>query len=142
MRERHVTIVYGPPAAGKTTYVEQHREPGDLVWDFDAVYSTITGLPAHFRRNCPHPLVMALRDAFIRFLIGHRDTTNVWIIESLPTRVERLRRFQQLGCSFVEIVPDIHECRRRMSQRAPECADAIDQWFARYEPEPESPCHS
>ncbi len=138
--ERRVTVVYGPPAAGKTTYVEQHRKPGDLVWDFDAVYSTVIGLPPHFRRNCPHPLVIALRDAFIRFLIGHKDTTNVWIIESLPHRADRLRRAQQLNCEFVALVPHISECRRRISQRAPDCADAIDQWFASYDPDPEPPC--
>lgn len=139
---RRVTIVWGPPGAGKTTYVEQHRKPGDLVWDFDAVRRTMTGFPPYYREAQPHPIVMALRDSFFRYLIGHRDTADVWIIESVPTRAERARRRQQLGAVFVGLLPSAEECKRRTVERGPGWPEAIEQWFERYEPEAEQLCRS
>jgi len=38
---RRVTLVSGPPCAGKSTFVEQRRSVGDLVVDFDAEASTL-----------------------------------------------------------------------------------------------------
>jgi hypothetical protein len=141
-RDRRVTIVWGPPGSGKTTYVQEYRKPGDLVWDFDAVLRTVTGVPSHYRESQPHPLVMALRDSFFRYLIGHRDTADVWIIESVPTRLERERRRQQLGAVFVGLLPSAEECKRRTRERGAGWPEAIDYWFGRYEPDAEQSCRS
>jgi predicted kinase len=32
---RRVVLVCGPPCAGKTTYVREHANPGDLIIDYD-----------------------------------------------------------------------------------------------------------
>lgn len=132
---RRVTLVYGPPASGKTTYVNSVRKVGDLVWDFDAVLQVTTGFSPHYREAQPHPLVMALRDSFIRWMIGNKETADAWIIESAPTRLERERRRQQLGCSFVLLIADAEECKRRAAERGPGWDQTIDQWFSRYEAE-------
>lgn len=43
-----VVVVSGPPGSGKTTHVAQFKEPGDLVWDLDAV-SAALGFPSYPR---------------------------------------------------------------------------------------------
>ena len=35
-------VVCGPPGCGKTTYVYEHAQPRDLVWDFDRVAAMLT----------------------------------------------------------------------------------------------------
>lgn len=42
-----LTIVCGPPASGKSTYVRNHAAPGDLVIDLDVIASEISGEPLH-----------------------------------------------------------------------------------------------
>ena len=39
-----VTVVCGPPGSGKSTHVDGHKQPGDLVVDIDALYVALTGL--------------------------------------------------------------------------------------------------
>lgn len=39
-----LVIVCGPPASGKTTYIQRHRAPADLVIDLDVIKGKLTGL--------------------------------------------------------------------------------------------------
>ena len=41
-KEKAVYIVYGPPMSGKTSYVIEHMEEGDLVVDMDSLYQAVT----------------------------------------------------------------------------------------------------
>lgn len=42
-----LTIVCGPPASGKSTYVRNHAAPNDLVIDLDVIASEMSGEPLH-----------------------------------------------------------------------------------------------
>lgn len=39
------TLVSGPPGAGKTTWVEAHKGPADLVLDLDVIIAKLSGQP-------------------------------------------------------------------------------------------------
>lgn len=43
----HLTIVFGPPGSGKSTYVQQHAKKGDVIIDLDYIISELTGLPLY-----------------------------------------------------------------------------------------------
>lgn len=38
-----VHIICGPPGSGKTTFVQKHMQPGDLILDMDAIVAALTG---------------------------------------------------------------------------------------------------
>jgi 5-methylcytosine-specific restriction protein A len=42
-----LTIVCGPPASGKSSYVARHAQPGDLVIDLDVIASRLSGQSLH-----------------------------------------------------------------------------------------------
>jgi predicted kinase len=42
-----VTLVCGPPASGKSTYVEQHKGQHDLIVDLDVIASEMAGTGLH-----------------------------------------------------------------------------------------------
>jgi predicted kinase len=42
-----VTLVCGPPASGKSTYVEQHKGEHDLIVDLDVIASEMAGTGLH-----------------------------------------------------------------------------------------------
>ena len=80
---RGVTVVYGPPAAGKSTYVNERRKPGDIVVDWDALLNAITGQGEHQWVQWACPFVEAARTAMLLEIRGTHPSRlggHVWVI--------------------------------------------------------------
>lgn len=128
------TLVWGPPCAGKNTYVDKHRRPGDMVVDFDAVMIALGGAGGHEQPAALRPFTFDCIDAVMRRLAsGNHIVTRAWVILSAPTRVDR-DPFR--GGQIVGLVPDIDTCKARAKRERPEAwLGYIDNWFAKHEPE-------
>jgi len=88
-----ITLVCGPPCAGKNTYVRERAVPGDLVLDLDAIKQAL-GCPATHDVDAPalHPLALDAWHAVAdRLLSGTHDVRRAWVIASAPTRADRAR---------------------------------------------------
>lgn len=126
-----LTIISGPPCAGKTTYVEQHSRPGDLVIDLDAILASLD--PSY--RQWSGGTLPSLLNRGIRArneLLGslHRVCHGkAWFIVSAPTKAERDWWVSKLGGELVLLDPGTDECKRRAVARGtPLAAQGIDQW--------------
>ncbi len=134
---RSVTLVCGPPCAGKSTHVARHAQPGDLIICFDQL-ARQAGSPnrhrhtrdqraaagAAFRRHCEH--------------LADRDGT-AWVIRCAPTPAEREQLAQQIRADHVVVlIPPIDLALRRAAadRRQPGTFAAIRRWFATYTPSP------
>lgn len=90
-----VMLVSGPPAAGKSTYIEANAKPGDTVIDFDLICEAIGGRKWEAR---PEIISKAfkMRDGAIHSL--HRKTQGTcYLIVTAPTDAERRAWKQALG---------------------------------------------
>lgn len=76
------TVVCGPPGSGKSTYVNERRKPGDLVWDWDEVVRTMTGLPMHETPRDIVPLMDAIAVTLCLEVAAMPPQRRVWIILS------------------------------------------------------------
>jgi hypothetical protein len=84
----HITLVWGPPGAGKTTYVDKHRQPGDLVVDFDAIAESFGSSVTHGHDDGIASAASAARNAVLRQLRrGESKATHAWIISANPKAV-------------------------------------------------------
>ncbi len=74
-------VVTGTTGSGKTTYVNQRRRRGDVVWDWDAVLETLTGQQKHEqpRRDMISALT-AMRDTLLVELLYVKR--KAWVIAS------------------------------------------------------------
>jgi hypothetical protein len=128
------TLVWGPPCAGKNTYVEQHRKSGDMVVDFDAIIAALGGAGGHDQPEALRPFTFDCLDAVMaRLASGNHILERAWVIMSAPARVDRdpFRAGRLVG-----LVPDIEVCKARAERERPtEWLEYIDNWFAKYEPE-------
>jgi len=78
----YVVLVVGPPGAGKSTWVEQHRRDGDVVIDYDRL-AVATGGTGHSDRVWEPARVAraALLDAVRK---GRLGACRVWLVSANP----------------------------------------------------------
>ena len=138
--ERPLTVVCGPPGAGKTTYVASHAQPGDLVVDLDAIKSELSGLPP-YHANHEEWRERAMRERNKR-LVGlcfpDCPHPRAWLISSCPLVADR-RWWRALGAETVLIRPPIERVLQNISSdarrpplRAHEHLHAAAEWFKRH----------
>lgn len=141
-RSTCATIVAGPPASGKSTFVQKMVEPGDLVYDFDAIacalfqyYSMRTtvhgfvGNASVYRRA--NQIVAPMRDSLIDGWreMREKDRPRLWYICSAPTRGERERLSRILyNAEIIVLETSEGECRRRC-EKDPIRAAEIEFWY-------------
>lgn len=139
MARRQVFLVYGPPLAGKTTWVQASKSDGDLVIDMDNLWQAVTGLPRYTKPPKLRSIVFRLRDNLIdavKYRFG--KWTKAYIIGGYPSTGERERLLSELQATPVFISATKDECLRRLEadedRNREEWSEYISEWFARYTP--------
>lgn len=131
-------IVYGAPLAGKTTYVKEHMQYGDLIIDIDKIWECITGIdhlegkPDGLKRN-----VFAIRDLLydqVKHKVGFYK--NCYIIGGFPLISERERLAKDMNAEILYIDTDMETCFKRIGNiNNPEVRKNyetyITNWFER-----------
>ena len=135
MKKMSVTLVCGPPGAGKSTYVNQQRLEGDIVWDFDAVLMTVTGLDSHERSERSKSLIgfiFAMRDGLFREVLRSGQGKRVWIIESCPLAADRERFVRDFAARVVLLDTEESICRERMRGRGEGWDKPLADWWSQF----------
>ena len=104
-------IIYGAPGSGKSKYVKEHMEYGDLVIDLDLIKQAIS---LKTKADAPDNLLsvaLTMREAAYRLISNKEvDAKNVWIIATLPKRQERQQLAERLNAEIVYMNKDIQSC--------------------------------
>ena len=135
---RQVFLVYGPPLSGKTTWVRDNMEPGDLVVDMDSIWECISGQRRYEKPNKLKGVAFMVRDALLDSVKYRRGMwANAYIVGGYPLTGERERLTKELGAREIFIETTKEECKARLESN-PEGRDKeewttyIDQWFERF----------
>ncbi len=132
---RRVTLVTGPPCAGKSTWVQQHARPGDHIVCFDQL-ARAAGSPNRHRHTREQ---RAAAGAAYRRLCAHLPdhVGTAWVIRCAPTAHERgeLARQIEAGAVIVLIPPiRVALARAQAARRETRIHTAIHRWYATYQP--------
>ena len=134
-KTQEVFIVYGPPLAGKTSYVAEIRRPGDLIVDIDNIWQSISGAARYEKDARLKPVVFKIRDALldaVKYRLGRWRTA--YIIGGYPRQGERERLARELGAREVLIDPGAEACMARLAANADgrdedEWTEYIAAWY-------------
>lgn len=136
-----LTVVTGPPCAGKTTHVHANAKPGDIVIDYDTLAVALGSPDSHDHPGAVAYTAKAARQAAIRAAIGcHRKGARVWVIDTDPTP-HRLHQYRKAGAKIVTLVTDRDELHRRATDdgRPAEWHASIDRWLTAHGDAPGEP---
>jgi hypothetical protein len=123
-----LTVVTGPPAAGKSTHVRTHAQPGDVIIDFDTLAVALGSPHPH---NHPPAITAVARAAWMAASRAAQTArTNTWLIHALPSP-QSLAIYRKAGAHIIEIDPGEHVVRQRITAtRTPQAQQWADQWYA------------
>lgn len=128
MDGKPIRVVYGPPAAGKTTYVNQNRRANEPVIDLDQIAQAIGSNVTHGHDRTIYEIGQAARSGAIRRILDRR--TPAWIIDT-KLSTDLLRNRAHL-CEFILVDPGIETTRKHATAdgRPTSSIQAIDDWYA------------
>lgn len=139
-QERTVFLVYGPPLAGKTTFVKKTMNRGDLVVDIDSIWECISGLDRYEKPPRLNAVAFGVRDTLLDSVRYRRGKwLNAYVIGGYPLEGERERLAKELGAREVFIEVSKQECMDRLIETEDgrdykSWSQYIDEWFRRYSP--------
>jgi hypothetical protein len=129
-----VTIVAGPPCAGKTTYVLERAKPGDLIVDHDLIAQDLGSPVAHHHGRAMRDQAEAwVFSLLAEIMDGLHETA--WVVRCLPDVSEREAWARDLNAEVVLLDPGrtVVYARANARPRASSTRWAIDKWYARSE---------
>lgn len=132
-----VTLVCGPPASGKSTYVEQHKGPTDIVIDIDVIASEMAGTTMHSWGIKWLGRAVRKRNEILANLHKPDATRHrmAWLIATEPKANDRQWWVDVLGVTRVVVIEtDTSTCEARMvtdPDRSSRCG-AASSWWTNY----------
>lgn len=129
MKERQVFIVYGAPLSGKTSYVSEVANCGDLIIDIDNIWQCVSGQERYVKPNRLKAVVFSVRDNLLESVKYRRGKwLNAYIIGGYPYEPERLRLADSLGARLIHIDTPMEECLSRLEK----CTDRNYEEWSKY----------
>jgi adenylate kinase family enzyme len=125
-------VVVGPPGAGKTTYVQEHAQEGDVVIDMDRIASalTVSGVDTHQHGRTVRSVAHRARLTAISAALRYVDRVDVYVIHTKP-RAEAMAKYARHGAMVITIDPGQDVVMQRVAeQRSDVAQDVAQQWYA------------
>lgn len=124
-------VVTGPPAGGKTSWVEAHARPTDVVIDLDRITRALAGPGAPQWNQDPVLLKVAhkARYAAMHEAFTLRDKTDVYLIHTMPT-AKWLARYARMDAKVVAVDPGRDIVMKRIAaMRDPDMRRVATRWY-------------
>lgn len=140
-------VITGPPAAGKSTWVREHAQPGDVVIDYDLLVGALSGPAGSLALGSQAQAGKALRDVAYRArraavdeALKHCHSLDVYIIHTnLSDQVHAL--YSDHDASFVVVDPGKAVVLERIRLQRPPAMRAVAlRWYASAQPASHSLC--
>jgi len=136
---KKVYMVYGPPLSGKTTFVLENMERGDIVIDMDRLFSAVSMQPYYDKPDNLLANVIGIRTLLLdNIKTRHGKWFNAWIIGGYADKFKRERLTEDIGAELVHIEATKEQCYIRLEVdedrqcRITEWTKYIDEWFEKY----------
>ena len=138
-KRKEIYLVYGSPLSGKSTFVKESKEDGDLVIDIDSIWECVSGCKRYVKPPRLNAVVFAIRDKLmecVKYRVGKWN--NAYIVGGFPLISERERICKEYGAREIYMDVDKQTCLSRLElsedRDKGEWKKYIDEWWRRYSP--------
>ncbi|MFF8659473.1 AAA family ATPase [Streptomyces huasconensis] len=124
-------VVTGPPAAGKTSWIEAHAKARDVVIDLDRITSALSGPGApQWNQNALHlRIAHRARYAAMDEALQHVDRLDVYLIHTMPN-AKALAKYKRLKARIVVVDPGREIVMARIAaMRSTDMERVATRWY-------------
>lgn len=140
--QRKVYYIYGAPCSGKSSFVRENMQSGDLVLDIDCLWSALSGQPEYIKPNELKPIVFSARNAILDSIKTRAGNwQQAFVIEGGALVGDRMRRMDTLGAEGIFVDTPRDECIQRLASDESRTSvqaqwiDYINAWFDSFQPD-------
>lgn len=137
--EQGIFLVYGPPLSGKSEYVKNNMQRGDLVIDIDRLYSAMSMTPEYDKPSELLSNVLEVRGMLIdNVKTRYGKWRSAWIVGTYPDKYQREKVAEDTGAEIIYCEATQDECMQRLCVndalrcRKDEFEKYIYRWFERH----------
>lgn len=131
-----ITLVCGPPCAGKSTLVLAHQQTPDLVVDHDDLAVAAGSPVTHTHRQVYRDAAELRAQQLIRHIARRAHAGDAWVIRTHPRLADRQRLADQLNADRVVVLNpgrDVVEQRAMLRTRPAHTLSIIAWWYREYD---------
>lgn len=124
-------VVTGPPAAGKSSWIQAHATARDIVIDLDLMALAMAGPGAdhHAHSDVLMRVVHRARFAALNEAYEHLDKVDVYVIHTQPS-AKALAKYKRLEARIVTVDPGREIVMQRIeAMRQPEMKRVASRWY-------------
>ncbi|WP_371528385.1 ATP-binding protein [Streptomyces sp. NBC_01283] len=124
-------VITGPPASGKSSWIDSHAKPTDIVIDLDRITRALTGPGAPAWNQDPIQLRVAHRARYAAMdeAFTLRDKTDVYLIHTMPSAKARAR-YKRLDAKVITVDPGRDVVMQRIeAMRDPAMKRVAARWY-------------
>lgn len=119
MKNQKVFIVYGSPLSGKTTYVKEHMQKGDLVIDIDNIWECVSGCNRYEKPRELDDIVIHTYNELIKNVKERKGAwENAYVILSEPSIRFIEKTKNNLNATLIHIDTDKETCLKRLYENS------------------------
>lgn len=125
-------VVTGPPAAGKSSWIQSHAKAEDIVIDLDRITVALCGpgAPSWNHDEIQSKVALRARYAAIDEALKHIADRDVYLIHTMPS-ARWQARYKRLGAKVVAVDPGRAVVMQRIrDMRSPELAAVATRWYS------------
>lgn len=123
-----IKVIYGAPCSGKSTYISNHADPSDLIYDYDALRSVISTEPKYSSRKTKHQkTLLDIRSTMIKDHDGLLWIQTTWPSEQLCELLPDSAEFARMEATREECLERLEADDRREDKEY--YKDLINKWF-------------
>jgi dephospho-CoA kinase len=124
-------VVTGPPAAGKSSWIDAHATARDVVIDLDRITSALTGPGApQWNQDALHLRVAhRARYAAMDEALQHLDRLDVYVIHTQPS-AKAMAKYKRLSARIVVVDPGQEIVMQRIqAMRSKDMERVATRWY-------------
>lgn len=124
-------VVTGPPAAGKSSWIQSHATARDIVIDLDLITQALSGPGAPQWNQDPIQLRVAHRARYAAMdeAFTLRDEVDVYVIHTQPSP-KALARYKRLSARIVVVDPGREVVMQRIeAMRSKDMERVATRWY-------------